>query len=452
MKKQKYNFLVFFAMLAMMPFLLVGCQGKTSNVQQKTANNASDGSVEQTAVAVVKQVDADAGTVVLRDTGTQEEQTFSYNGATTIYSKNSVAMVMTQLSCGEIVEVSYDGVKNLLTNVQVSKDAWEYCAVKGADIDRTDNDITVTGRKYQYDNTVSVFSGQQSATLMDLNEQDEITIKGIGTKVQSFQITKGHGFLRLAGQDAFIGGTIEVDQSIFLNVQDDMLITVGEGEHTVVLRNGKLEAVENITVEKDQEILLDLSEYEPLEEKEGKVKFVVTPSGAALYINGKQRNTNQVLTLAYGNYNVTVRADGYEDYTGILHVQKSAGAYQTIYVDLVEEKEEVQKMKTPTVTPSVSAGTSPKNQTDATAIVVTKAPETTKAPDEQHTITVKAPIGASVYVNGIYQGVAPITFSKVLGNATITLSKEGYVTRSYSVNIADDGKDVNYSFAALIAE
>ena len=211
-------------------------------------------------------------------------------------------------------------------------------------------------------------------------------------------------------------------------------------------------AVENITVEKDQEVLLDLSEYEPLEEKEGKVKFVVTPSGAALYINGKQRNTNQVLTLAYGNYNVTVRADGYEDYTGILHVQKSAGAYQTIYVDLVEEKEEVQKTKTPTVTPSVSAGTSPKNQTDATAIVVTKAPETTKAPDEQHTITVKAPIGASVYVNGIYQGVAPITFSKVLGNATITLSKEGYVTRSYSVNIADDGKDVNYSFAALIAE
>ena len=88
------------------------------------------------------------------------------------------------------------------------------------------------------------------------------------------------------------------------------------------------------------------------------------------------------------------------------------------------------------------------NNTETTS----KAPETTKAPDEQHTITVKAPIGASVYVNGIYQGVAPITFSKVLGNATITLSKEGYVTRSYSVNIADDGKDVNYSFAALIAE
>lgn len=436
----------------MIPLLANGCQKGTTNLSQRTANNASDDSVEQSAVAVVKQMDADAKTVVLQDTDTQEQQTFSYNGATTIYSRNNVSMVMTQLSCGEIVEVSYDGSKNLLTNVQVAKDAWEYTDVKGENIDRTERDITVSGRKYQYDNTVSVFCEQQSLALTDLNEQDEITIRGIGTKVQSFQITKGHGFLRLSGQDAFIGGTIEVDQSIFMNVQEDMLLTVSEGEHTVVLRNGKLEAVEKVTVQKDQETLLDLSKYEPIQEKEGKVKFVVTPSGAALYINGKQRDVNRVLTLTYGNYNVSVKADGYQDYTGILHVQKSTGAYQTIYVDLAEKVENVQETKAPAVTSVMPTQAETTSQPTPTTIIATDAPSVTKTPDKEHTITVKEPAGASVYVNGIYQGVAPITFTKVLGNATITLAKDGYVTRSYSVNVLDDDKNVNYNFAALIAE
>lgn len=452
MKKQKNNFLILLAIVVMMPLLANGCQKGTTNLSQRTANNASDDSVEQSAVAVVKQMDVDAKTVVLQDTDTQEQQTFSYNGATTIYSRNNVSMVMTQLSCGEIVEVSYDGSKNLLTNVQVAKDAWEYTDVKGENIDRTERDITVSGRKYQYDNTVSVFCEQQSLALTDLNEQDEITIRGIGTKVQSFQITKGHGFLRLSGQDAFIGGTIEVDQSIFMNVQEDMLLTVSEGEHTVVLRNGKLEAVEKVTVQKDQETLLDLSKYEPIQEKEGKVKFVVTPSGAALYINGKQRDVNRVLTLTYGNYNVSVRADGYQDYTGILHVQKSTGAYQTIYVDLAEKVENVQETKAPTVTSVMPTQAETTSQPTPTTIIATDAPSVTKAPDKEHTITVKEPAGASVYVNGIYQGVAPITFTKVLGNATITLAKDGYVTRSYSVNVLDEDKDVNYNFAALIAE
>lgn len=452
MKKQKNNFLILLAIVVMIPLLANGCQKGTTNLSQRTANNASDDSVEQSAVAVVKQMDADAKTVVLQDTDTQEQQTFSYNGATTIYSRNNVSMVMTQLSCGEIVEVSYDGSKNLLTNVQVAKDAWEYTDVKGENIDRTERDITVSGRKYQYDNTVSVFCEQQSLALTDLNEQDEITIRGIGTKVQSFQITKGHGFLRLSGQDAFIGGTIEVDQSIFMNVQEDMLLTVSEGEHTVVLRNGKLEAVEKVTVQKDQETLLDLSKYEPIQEKEGKVKFVVTPSGAALYINGKQRDVNRVLTLTYGNYNVSVKADGYQDYTGILHVQKSTGAYQTIYVDLAEKVENVQETKAPAVTSVMPTQAETTSQPTPTTIIATDAPSVTKTPDKEHTITVKEPAGASVYVNGIYQGVAPITFTKVLGNATITLAKDGYVTRSYSVNVLDDDKNVNYNFAALIAE
>ena len=114
--------------------------------------------------------------------------------------------------------------------------------------------------------------------------------------------------------------------------------------------------------------------------------------------------------------------------------------------------ENVQETKAPAVTSVMPTQAETTSQPTPTTIIATDAPSVTKAPDKEHTITVKEPAGASVYVNGIYQGVAPITFTKVLGNATITLAKDGYLTRSYSVNVLDDDKDVNYNFAALIAE
>lgn len=431
-----------------------GCSNTTKHVKQNTAMDASEDTTELTATAVVSAVDDEAKIVSLCNVTTGETQNFTYNGATGVYSRNDVAMLMRQLDCGEIVDVTYEGAEKLLKQVKISKEAWEYKSVDTENMNRTEDTVSITGRLYQYDsNNVQVFCGNESQMLMDLSEQDEVTIKGIGTQVYSFMITKGHGFIRLGGQDAFIGGTIEVDQNIFMDVQDNMLITVGEGEHTVVLRNGELEAVETVIVEKDQEAFLDLSEYESVKKHSRKVKFVVTPSGAALYINGTIRQANQLLTLNYGNYNVAVMAEGYEDYTGILRVQAGGSDHETIYIDLVESKPN-------TVTVGPTATKAPLSKTTPSATSTDKAeenketttPSATAVSDKKHTITVKTPEGASVYVNGEFRGVAPVSFEKTSGEMTITLSKTGYVTKSYTVTVDDGQEDVTYSFASLAKE
>lgn len=456
MKIRKNRWAAMLLLVCMLPVTMAvgGCSSTTKHVKQSTAMDAGEDATVLTATAVVAGVDDETQTISLCNVATGETQNFMYNGATTVYSRNHVAMLMRQLDCGEIVDVTYQGAENLLKQVEISKEAWEYKSVDAEKMNRTENTVSVTGRLYQYDsNNVQVFCGSESQMLMDLNEQDEVTIKGIGRQVYSFMITKGHGFIRLGGQDAFIGGTIEVDQNIFMDVQDNMLITVGEGEHTVVLRNGELEAVETITVEKNQEAFLDLSEYEPVKKNSGKVKFVVTPSGAALYINGTLRQTNQVLTLTYGNYNVAVMAEGYEDYTGILRVQAGSSEYETIYIDLVERK-----TNTATVAPTNTKVPSAKTTPSATATDQAKenketaTPSVTAASDEKHTITVKTPEGASVYVDGEFRGVAPVSFEKTSGEMTITLSKTGYVTKSYTVTVDDGQEDVTYSFASLVKE
>lgn len=436
------------AVLAVGIAVLASCGNtQTKNVRQKQALEAAQDQTAGKATVVLKEIDTEAGTVQLYDMNTEEEETFYYNGGTQVFSKNAVALVMEQLTCGEIVDVEYGSSDMVLTKVQVSKDAWEYSDVLVSNIDRQESQITVTGRKYEYDSGVAVFCDGEQQMLFDMNDMDEVTIKGIGSKVYAFIITKGHGYIRLGGQDAFLGGTIEIDQEIFQNVKQNMLLTVAEGSHTVVLKNGTMEAIEQIEVAKDEEALLDLSSYVQPPKTEGKVRFIVTPSNATLTINGKKESVNKEISLPYGNYNVTVEAEGYKEYTGILCVKENRVECQKIYVELVEEDSTDKVTATASVTADAKPTVQSTEKTDTTSI-----PEATDAvaTQSENTISVHTPVGASVYLNGEYQGVAPVSFAKVTGEVTITLSQEGYVTKSYTVNVPAGDGDAEYSFANLV--
>ena len=49
-------------------------------------------------------------------------------------------------------------------------------------------------------------------------------------------------------------------------------------------------------------------------------------------------------------------------------------------------------------------------------------------------------------------GISPINFKKVTGSHTITLRKNGYQAKSYTIYLYDDGQDITYSFADLEPE
>ena len=43
----------------------------------------------------------------------------------------------------------------------------------------------------------------------------------------------------------------------------------------------------------------------------------------------------------------------------------------------------------------------------------------------------------------------PCSFTKVIGNVTLSLTKDGYETKTYAVEISDDSKDISWSFPDL---
>ncbi|MDE7044378.1 MAG: PEGA domain-containing protein, partial [Acetatifactor sp.] len=65
-------------------------------------------------------------------------------------------------------------------------------------------------------------------------------------------------------------------------------------------------------------------------------------------------------------------------------------------------------------------------------------------------VYVDAPENAEVYLDGNYIGISPCNFRKTSGSHTITLRRTGYVTRSYTVEIDDEARDMTLSFADLV--
>lgn len=205
------------------------------------------------------------------------------------------------------------------------------------------------------------------------------------------------------------------------------------GSYRVTLSKRKVKAVKNVIIKDGKETILDFSDYKEEVKNVGTIKFNIEPHGADLYINNSNVDYSSPVTLNYGEYNIRVEMTGYTAYTGVLDVEKPGS---TINIDLIEKDASVSSASTATPSPTKKADDK----------------VTTKKIDSNHTITVSAPDGAEVYLDNVYKGLAPCTFTKVIGSQTITLSKPGHITKSYSVDILDDDKNVKLSFSELMED
>ncbi len=341
---------------------------------------------------------------------------------------------------GEILEADYEQDSGKLLSTSIPEDIWEYQEVGDYQFDSAESSLSFADRKYQYSQYTLFSSDGKAIDMMEINPQDVLTVRGSGYHVYSVVKTQGHGYIRLAHYKDFIGGMIEVGSDMILPLTKNMLITIREGTYKVILSKNHSTAVKNVTVHSGREVTLDFSEYKPADSHVGVITFDIAPAGADLTINGTAVGYSKPIALAYGVYQIQVSMTGYTTYTGTLDVEEPKGT--TVRIDLVEEEAEASDTTAAPSATGKSTKTSPENTDDTQ----------TKQIDSDHTITVSAPQGAEVYLDNVYKGLAPCTFTKVIGSQTVTLCRDGYATKSYSVDILDDDQDVKLSFADLTAK
>lgn len=427
---------------------LSGTQADHHSTQGKMPVN-KDTSYDTKCQAIVKEINDTAHFITLFDLDAGRDITLTYNGGTDITNQYGSVELMDSIEPGEIVDAYYLSTKDKLTKMQISSEAWRYKGVDRLSFHTDEGYVAIgTGtKKYQYENDLLIYSDGDPITLLEVNSEDELTVLGIGGKIYSIIVTKGHGYVRFSGIHDFIGGTLEIGARVILPIDDPMIATVREGTYTLTMTNGELTGSKTITVAKNQEVTIDMSEFQQPRGHIGKVHFIVTPQEAQVYVNGALVNTKKAVSLNYGKHSVIALCEGYEAFRGTLTVGEEE---QYIQVTLAEEKEESSAVSaSPSPEPSENDGETQKETSQNSGTEeASESPSEIKV-DKAHKITVSAPAGTEVYFNGAYKGVAPVSFTKMIGSFTITLRKEGCETKSYTVEIVDDDQDTPLSFPDL---
>lgn len=474
---------------------LCGCTQTKEQTQKKTSVAASGTAAAKKAydehiTGVIKRIDEETETLVLLETLTAAETVLHYTDSTEVYNKYGNIKTMAQFSLGDIVEAYFLSEDNEIVKIENSASAWTYENVKKFSIRREKEMLRISDRKYQYDlSSLVVAQDGQTIDLLAINEQDTLAIQGIGSRVYSITVTQGHGYVRFRNYDQFVGGMVEIGYGIIRNVTEDMLLVVPEGSYQMVMERGTLRAQKQIAVTRGKELIVDLSEYQIKEEKKGRVYFQIQPEGAQLNINGVPVVYTEAVELNYGKNVIQVVQEGYTSYTGKLNVKKE---YQVVKISLAKESAQAEVLPDETLDEEEQTENDPleeeevseeeileeetedtdseektENMEDAekeeasedseevsdeetdTSIEDVEMKETEV--DTENTITVNAPSGAKVYVNGDYVGKSPVSFEKIIGTFTVALSKNGYDTASYTLTIEDDGESTFLSFPDLAA-
>jgi len=402
--------------------------------------------------------------ITLRNIKGGDDKILLYDRLTKFLTKHDGPLTAAEIMPGDIVDVTFTTHDLHISSLKMSVNAWEIKEVKRFTIDEKGKTITVADELYKMADNSVIASGERLGKLLDVTGLDTLTVRGIGKKVYSIQIDEGHGYIRILNDSYFVGGWIEIGQDMITIMTENMLIPMPEGSYDIKVTNKGYVGRQTVKVNRDKETMLDLSKVEIEEVAIGHVLFTVVPDYAQLYVDGVMTDFEERISLEYGIHSIRAELAGYETVRANIRVG-SENANITIELDESTEEETGSSNSMAPPDPSVdtmekpgsasSSSTTEYDYSQTGSSVIPEDSSTVVSSDavisDNKQIYVEGPEGCEVYLDGTYIGIAPCHTAKVTGSHSITLSKSGYETKSYTINVTNDGNDLTMSFSELSA-
>lgn len=297
--------------------------------------------------------------------------------------------------------------------------------------------------------TLSLLPGNYRITLKKEGYEDyytNIVVQEGRDRDYTFNLKPAYGTLRIETDPK--GASVYLDGS-FKGLTPLILYNVPAKTYQLrIVYPGYQEKIETIKVEPNKTNYLSYSLI-PLY---GSLSINSIPSGAEVYLSGVYRGKTPLVisNLSPGRYQIQLRLSGYKDYVGFVDVY--SGQVSTYNFTLVPLPAVLNIFSTPSSAEvylnGAYRGKTPLSITDLSSgsynikLVLSGYEDYIEtinlAPGEvrQLNITMKPissevmidsrPQGASVYINGKYQGVTPITLYLSEGKYSLLLSMNGY--------------------------
>lgn len=451
-------------LMLLLVFVVVMFTGCHKPVQAPTYDEEVEPAEEMDLFGIVSGLDEVNGQITIRSMNYETEHVLAFTGAADVRNKYGDIMPMANVQLGSVVEATYDMNRDKLLSLYITDEesVSKVEAVSGAVFDYVENTVRINGTTYFMKDDVMAFSDNVEIEMNEICSEDQLTVWMYNDKVCSFYVELGHGYVRLSDYAGYIGGMVEIGYDVIVPVTEDMLLTVREGTYMLRIAKGEDVGTKKVEVIKNREINVSLVDIAIKAKQMGSVLFDITPSGASVYIDGKRVNTEGAIDLVYGKHKINIVADGYVSHSAIFKVNAAYKIREYVLEKEGEKSSSTEKSSTTeknkesgtttesSTTQSTESGTTTETTTESASDSNVKDVSTTTGKKTSNKVILSAPLGASVYFDGEYLGIAPISFTKVTGSHIITFSQTGYLSKSYTVSFTDDGKDVTLSYDDLI--
>ena len=426
--------------------LLVGCDTKTDVKVYEDTEDVTVTHVEVERTAVVTGIDLETNVISFRDCINSEDFQLIYHGGVSVLNTYGRDIGIGGIGNGSVVDVLYFSDTEKIVSITLNDKTTVLKGITKFSADPSSGTAKYKGTSCTLWEDVVAYDGDKLLDIKEVNTEDQVTLSFFGGKLVSVVIELGHGYVRLANQDTYVGGMVEIGYDVIVPVTSDMLVAVREGKYTLRIYNGNYSDSKPVEVRKGKEVTVDLTD---IAIPTGTVTFNITPAAATLYIGGEEQE-DFAYTNLYGTYGIRITCEGYNTFNGSFKISQ---AVNTFDIELTENEDQKETTEETTETTEESSETTTEatgsDGTTAQDGATTEKPGTESSSTTGNTITIKGPEGAGIYVDGDYVGLAPVTFPKVVGTHTITLYKTGYLIKSYTITAADNGENDEHTFPEL---
>ncbi len=426
----------------------VGCDDDSGNnkvnpnkeTTSATDNTSSDKRYNAEEVVVITAIDTDKDTVTIRKPNESGETVLTYNGGTIVKSKYGTQLLMEQVKIGEVAVARYASGTQKLIELEEYGKAWENTSVVRIDVDYDKKLIYIGSYTYSYDDNLFITSNGKKLDIREVSGIDELTVRGVGNKAYSISVNKGHGYVRLTNTVNYVGGVIEIGDRLTALIVEDMVLAAPEGTFKLTATINGVGGSKEIAVARGQETVVSLGSFEQSVTRYGTVHLNVFPADAQaiLTIDGVEMDYSELMSIAYGKHTLKLTSNNYEDYTREITI---SSVYSTININMSGEDESSSENGTT----SSGGSTTGENETTTTGGTAGQNPGA-----DNGLVSITAPTGAKVYLDGAYMGVAPVSFKKEAGEHTLIFKMDGYATKSYTIDVSEDTEDMILSFPAML--
>ncbi len=449
--------------------LLLGVTGCNEPVVAPTYDEEIEPEQKEKLFGIVSHLDEVNGEISIYTLGREVEYELSFTAGADVRNQYGDLILMSDVKLGSVVDVTYDANRDKLLSIYLTDEeaVSRVDDVSGAIFDYAEYKVRINGTTYQMSDDVRVFSDNVEIALNEICSEDQLTMWMYRDQICSIYVELGHGYLRLHDYAGYIGGMVEVGYDVIVPVTEEMLLTVREGSYELRITKDDYVGTKRVDVIKNQEIDVSLADIAIEPKQIGSVMFDISPANAKVYIDRQRVNTEGAIDLTYGKHVIHIMAEGYESYSATFTVN---AAYKIREYELKKSDEKDDKKadstakaesstkKDKTTESTTSNGTTEAGQKEETTTETSTQDKDSDVKDvstaigekTKNKVILTAPIGASVYFDGEYLGIAPISFTKVTGSHIITFSQSGCLSKSYTVDFKDDGKDVTLSYDNLV--